>query len=94
MKNIAFPAAALLILLFCGCAELGQMGTTVGQGAGVLSAQDKDALDQLIGQSAKAIRPMTDQEEYFLGRAVAAAILSRYKLYEDPQWNRYLNEVG
>ena len=70
------------------------MGRTLGEEAGILSAQEEEEVEQLVGQSTSAVRPMTDQEEYFLGRAVAATILSRYRLYGDPRWTQYLNEVG
>jgi hypothetical protein len=64
------------------------------EGTGILSAQEEEELEQLVDQSTTAVRPMTDQEEYLLGRAVAATILSRYRLYEDPRWTHYLNEVA
>ncbi len=90
----AVLSSFLLILLFSGCAEVVQVGTTIGQGTGALSVQDKNALDQLATQTAKAARPMTDQEEYYLGRAVAATILNQYRLYNDNRLISYLNEIG
>jgi len=95
MKKFLSPAAVLAFLLFVGgCAELAEMGRTLGEEAGILSAQEEEEREQLVGQSTSVVRPMTDQEEYFLGRAVAATILSRYRLYDDPRWTQYLNEVG
>ena len=95
MKEFLSPAAVLAFLLFVGgCAELAEMGRTLGEEAGILSAQEEEEREQLVGQSTSVVRPMTDQEEYFLGRAVAATILSRYRLYDDPRWTQYLNEVG
>jgi len=41
-----------------------------------------------------AARPITDSEEYYVGRAVAAQILSRYKVDQNPNLTQYLNEVG
>ena len=43
---------------------------------------------------AKASRPINDSEEYYVGRAVAARILSTNRLYTDPQLTQYVNEVG
>ncbi len=95
MKRFLSPAALLAFLLLVpGCAELSQMVTTLGEEAGILSAQEEEERQQLVDESTSAVRPMTDQEEYFLGRAVAATILSRYRLYDDPRWTHYLNEVG
>ncbi len=95
MKRFLSPAALLAFLLLVpGCAELSQMVTTLGEEAGILSAQDEEEREQVVDETTSAVRPMTDQEEYFLGRAVAATILSRYRLYDDPRWTHYLNEIG
>lgn len=37
---------------------------------------------------------LTAQQHYFIGRAVAANILTQYPLYEDERATRYINEVG
>jgi predicted Zn-dependent protease len=43
---------------------------------------------------AAASRPINDSEEYYVGRAVAARILSSNRLATDPQLTLYVNEVG
>ena len=45
-------------------------------------------------KATEAARPITDSEEYYVGRAVAAQILSRYKLDQNPNLTQYVNEVG
>lgn len=45
-------------------------------------------------QAHEAARPISPSEEYYIGRAVAARILSRYKLYNNPELTTYVNEVG
>ncbi len=45
-------------------------------------------------KAAVASRPITDSEEYYVGRAVAARILGKYKLVQDPELTQYVNEVG
>ncbi|MFA4904536.1 MAG: M48 family metalloprotease [Desulfobaccales bacterium] len=42
----------------------------------------------------EASRPITDSEEYYIGRAVAARILTKYKLSQDAKLTEYVNEVG
>jgi beta-barrel assembly-enhancing protease len=42
----------------------------------------------------EASRPINDSEEYYVGRAVAARILTKYKLDQDPKLTEYVNEVG
>jgi len=82
------------LVLLAGCAEVVQMGTAVGAGMGKISKEDKEALDRLAVQTAKAVRPMTGREEYYVGRAVAATILSQYRLLADQRLTSYVNTVG
>lgn len=42
----------------------------------------------------KGFADLTPQEEYFIGRAVAARILGIYRQVENPAVTRYLNETG
>jgi predicted Zn-dependent protease len=43
---------------------------------------------------AEGSRDYSPSEEHFIGRAVAAEILSRYKVHDDPSLNQYVNLVG
>jgi predicted Zn-dependent protease len=47
-----------------------------------------------VSKAAVASRPINDSEEYYVGRAVAARILSQYKLDHNPKLTKYVNEVG
>lgn len=42
----------------------------------------------------QAARPISEAEEYRVGRAVAASFLAEYPLHANLQLNRYVNEVG
>jgi len=97
MSKRIFGGVALLpglLFILLGCAQVVQVGTTVGQGMGQISKEDKEKIDRLALQTEKAIRPMNEQEEYYVGRAVAATILGQYRLYRNERLTRYLNEVG
>jgi predicted Zn-dependent protease len=45
-------------------------------------------------KAVEASRPISDSEEYYVGRAVAAQILGRYKLDQNAKLTQYVNEVG
>ncbi len=45
-------------------------------------------------KAAQASRPISESEEYYLGRAVAARIFSQYTLSRNTRLNHYVNEVG
>jgi predicted Zn-dependent protease len=47
-----------------------------------------------VSKAVTASRPITDSEEYYVGRAVAARVLSTYRLYDNAQVTQYVNEVG
>ncbi len=52
-------------------------------------------LRQKVGSKAiDASKEISDSEEYYLGRGVAARILSQYPLSKDQALNTYVNEVG
>jgi predicted Zn-dependent protease len=97
MKKGVLCTAALFFLLalfLTGCAEVVQVGTAVGEGMGKISKEDREAIDRTAKQTAKAVRPMTEQEEYYVGRAVAATILGRYRLYSNERLTAYVNSIG
>ena len=45
-------------------------------------------------RAAESFRPYSLAEEHYLGRSVAAEILSRYKVHPDASLQRYVNLVG
>jgi len=51
-----------------------------------------------INRSASAIeksfQDITPEQEYYIGRAVAATVLKTYKVYDNPAANHYLNVLG
>ncbi len=62
-----------------------------------LPSQAQKAAEVLTKTGTKAMqaaRPLSDAEEYYLGRAVAARLLARYPLYRDPEATLYVNQVG
>jgi predicted Zn-dependent protease len=86
---------ALIIfgLLGTGCS---QIASTVSSIPGVPESV-KPAMDIAQKTGSKAIdasKEISDSEEYFLGRGVAARILSQYPLSKDQALNTYVNEVG
>lgn len=106
MKKIT-PAFAVLILSFVllwVCAEATpaakpagepvQSGTQGGS-AGQAGKQDPfEIFGRVVRQLESAARPMTEKEEYYVGRAVAAQILERYRVVQDSRIMEYVNLVG
>ena len=84
----------LLVPFLMGCAAATEVATTVGVETGVISQTQKESIDKTAGKAETAARPITEAEEYYIGRGVAARILSQYKLYNHPDAIRYINRVG
>ncbi len=80
-----------LTLLLAGCAAVTKLGTTVGVATGKISEDQKKNLDQ---SSEKASEKITPEQEYYIGRSVAATILTTYKPYDQAAATRYLNILG
>lgn len=47
-----------------------------------------------ISRSQDVFAKLTPEQVYYLGRAVGANILSQYKVLNDPEINRYINNLG
>lgn len=47
-----------------------------------------------IGQLAEAAKEITPAEEHYIGRAVAAMILSKNQLLNNPALTKYINDIG
>ncbi|WP_297213149.1 MULTISPECIES: M48 family metalloprotease [Thermodesulfovibrio] len=48
----------------------------------------------VIQETSKASRPISDEEEYFVGRAVAARLFQSYPLLENSRLTNYVNLIG
>lgn len=88
MNALAGGTAALLMLhLLTGCASMAKVGAQVGVAAGVLTPQQGESLSN-------AWKGFTPENEYYLGRAVGATILNKYKVYDDDLATRYIRLIG
>jgi len=72
----------LLCLLLAGC----QVSD--------LTPERLDAIVSSVQSIGKAARPLSEDEEYYVGRAVAARITSTYPLYRNSRLTDYLNLIG
>lgn len=59
----------------------------------IASCAEFDILE-VVSATAEASQPLTEEEEYYLGRSVAARILATYPLLEDETITEYVNFIG
>jgi predicted Zn-dependent protease len=96
IKSGILPVAAAGLLFSCSSMDTEQLGALIGSTAGVLL--DNEDAGAAIGKAAtasiKAGEGFTPEQEYYVGRAVAATILQSYKIYDSPVFESYLNEIA
>jgi predicted Zn-dependent protease len=83
------------IALSCaGLANVAGIGAQVAGGLGVIDQNTANAITQSSEAIGKAAEEITPEQEYYIGRAVGANILSSYKLYGGkPVLTAYLNKI-
>ena len=92
-RSVRLSAVALVLtLLAASCAVL-------DQGTGLLGTAGKVADDAKTVKTAgeklrSSFADITEEEEYYIGRSVAALILSRYNVYQNDALTQYVNTVG
>ena len=86
-------AAALAGLLLAQCSVV-QEGAKVLGDTGKISEKDKDSIVKTSEAVRTTFSEITEQEEYYIGRAVSALILSRYKVLGNTGLTDYVNTCG
>jgi predicted Zn-dependent protease len=100
--SLAICAVAAFSLTLAGCSTLAAsfmpsalLGTVTGAAAG--NPSDTAKLDQLVrvGKAVgKAAQEITPEQEYYIGRAVAATVLRKYRPWDGPAATQYINTLG
>jgi predicted Zn-dependent protease len=87
----------VLMVTVTGCEMLDtavRMGTELGVETGLVSKDQADTINRRVDDAARSVEDLTPEQEYYIGRSVAATILGRYRPYENEEANLYVNRVG
>ncbi len=76
--------------LFSGIADA---GADLAQAAGVIDKETADAISHSAHSIEKAAEVITPEQEYYIGRAVAANIVGKYRLDSNQKIEAYLNKI-
>lgn len=71
-----------------------KIGTGIGQATGTITKQQADSINRSAEAVEKSFKDITPEQEYYIGRSVAATILTSYKPYENEAATHYLNVLG
>jgi predicted Zn-dependent protease len=88
-----FAAVAAVLLVSAGCASFEGVSVSTLTGGRINSSVDVGKVGKGLNQIRKGVEEISESEEYYIGRAVAAQILARYKPLNDPGLNLYGQKV-
>lgn len=94
-RTVILPA--LLSLLLSGCETLDQLtqaGTGLAAATGVITSDQAQSINKSVSATAKVFESITPEQEYYIGRTVAATILSQNKPLDSKDMTTYLNTIG
>lgn len=89
--------AVLAIVALSTCSsfgEIGGLGAQLAADAGYISDSQADAVGDAAESAEKAFETLTPEQEYYVGRSVAANILADYPPLDNESANSYLNTLG
>jgi len=95
--NRALIISLLVGVLLAGCQTLDtvtEVGTSLGVAAGAINADQAQSINRSVGAVGKVFESITPEQEYYIGRTVAATILSANKPYDKRDMTTYLNTLG
>ena len=88
-RGLAVPLAAVLL---SGCAALQDLDVSSMTGGRVTNAQYQ-SMTKVATAVRKSAEDISESEEYYIGRAVAAQIMSRYRPLDNPALNLYAQRI-
>jgi predicted Zn-dependent protease len=78
------------ILFLVNCAVT-QKGAEILEKTGKITSEDKELITKTSEAVRSSFRDLSEEEEYYIGRSVAALILSKYKVWDNSKATNYVN---
>jgi predicted Zn-dependent protease len=94
IKRTALFSAAFLAMLFLASCAAVQSGADILAGTGQISEKDRQSIVKTSQAVSATFSQITEEQEYYIGRSVAALILNQYPAYDNPALNTYINTLG
>ncbi len=89
--------APLFSAVISGCEgmeEAATIGASLGQATGAISGQQAESIIKSGKAVARGFKDITPEQEYYIGRAVGASLLSQYPPFANRAANLYINTLG
>ncbi len=95
-RNTALVAvvavATAIVLVTCG--TITDIGATVGEATGTIDRRQAESIRRTGERMERSFEDFTPEQEYYIGRSVAATVLDHYPPYENDEVNEYLDTIG
>lgn len=96
-KSFRLIITGLMCISALSCASLDTVttvATQVGVATGTISADQAQSILKGATAVARSLEDFTPEQEYYIGRSVGAAILTKYQVLNDAKANGYINTLG
>lgn len=94
---LLFFMMLLLLPIVQGCQTMEAVtgaGADMAAATGAITSKQAESIKKSSQAASKAFEKFTPENEYYIGRTIAANILSKYKAYQNMSPNQYINLVG
>lgn len=95
-KSIIILSAASALFIYSSCESLGdvtKVSAKVFSTAGVISDSTANAIGNTVDAIDTAKTSFSLEEEYYIGRGVAASILQKYSIYKNKDASTYVSNI-
>ncbi|MBQ3686615.1 MAG: M48 family metalloprotease [Treponema sp.] len=99
-RLMPLAAGVIMLLTFASCettdkltAGMQKASDKITEKGQAISDKNRVKIDESREANKKAKEDITPEQEYYIGRDVAAKVLSNYKLYQNAKATAYVNEI-
>jgi len=71
-----------------------KIGTSLAVSQGLIDESQAESISKGASAVARSFQDITPEQEYYIGRTVGAMITAKYRPYDNPQANMFLNVLG
>lgn len=92
--NLLIALSAAITAAGCSNPAFKNLGSSILSSTGMVTHGQSQALFDAGGKIVTAATPLTDEQEYYLGRTVSAVVLSKYHRVSDAALTNYVQSVA
>ena len=94
---LAAASLAVFVAAMVGCQQLGaisEVATSIAVANGSMTNEQAASINRSAYAIERTFHDITPSQEYWIGRTIAAQVLTKYRAYDRPSLNQYVNLLG